>query len=90
MDGRKVIAETSDRAYVIKKTLKEVEEDIVGNGFVRISKSEVVNLDKVKHFDFSLSGTIGLELENGACTYVSRRRIKDVKEALDGGTDHES
>ncbi len=84
------MAETSDRRYVVKKTLKEVQESLEGNSFVRISKSEVVNLNKVKHFDFSLSGTIGLEFENGLCTYVSRRRVKDVKQALEGVIKDES
>ena len=53
--------------------------------FVRISQSENINIKRVKNFDFSVTGTIGLELENGDITWVSRRRIKDVRALLAGG-----
>jgi DNA-binding LytR/AlgR family response regulator len=55
---------------------------------VRISQSEILNLHKVKSFDFSAVGTIGVELENGESTWVARRRVRDVKRALaKGGND---
>ena len=44
---------------------------------------------KVKRFDFSAFGTIGVELENGESTWVARRRVKNVKNALMKGGGHE-
>jgi DNA-binding LytR/AlgR family response regulator len=82
MDSRKAIAETSQRMYELRMTLKEAEEILDDRSFVRISQSEIINLRRVKSFDFSTSGTIGVVLENGEKTWVSRRRVKSVKDAL--------
>ena len=83
--NRKVILQTTDMMYEVKKPLTELEEILDPDLFVRISQSEILNLRKVKSFDFSLAGTIGVELENGESTYVARRRVKNVKEALQRG-----
>lgn len=82
ISNRKVMIETTERTYEVRKTLKDLEEVLDAERFVRISQSETINLRKVKNFDFSATGTIGVELENGESTFVARRRIKDVKEAL--------
>ncbi len=82
ISNRKVMIETTERTYEVRKTLKDLEEVLDTTRFVRISQSETINLRKVKNFDFSATGTIGVELENGQSTFVARRRIKDVKEAL--------
>lgn len=87
VDNRKVMAQTAERIYETKKPLYEVEEILDKKRFIRISQSETVNLKRVKNFDFSVAGTIGLELENGETTWVSRRRIKDVRTLLSGGRD---
>ena len=83
--NRKVILQTTDMMYEVKKPLTELEEILDPDLFVRISQSEILNLRKVRSFDFSLAGTIGVELENGESTYVARRRVKNVKEALQRG-----
>ena len=80
--NRKLMVQTAERLYEVKKPLREVEEILDENRFVRISQSETINLRRVKSFDFSTVGTIGVELENGETTWVARRRVKDVKEAL--------
>jgi len=80
--NRKLMVQTSERLYEVKKPLREVEELLDVSRFVRISQSETINLRRVKSFDFSTVGTIGVELENGETTWVARRRVKDVKEAL--------
>ena len=86
--NRKVMVETGQRVYEVKKNLRELEEILDPNRFVRISQSEILNLHKVKSFDFSAVGTIGVELENGESTWVARRRVRDVKRALaKGGND---
>ena len=86
--NRRVVVETAQRTYEVKKTLRELEEMLDKDRFVRISQSEILNLRKVKSFDFSAVGTIGVELENGESTWVARRRVRDVKQALArGGND---
>ena len=50
--------------------------------FIRISKSEIVNLKMVDSLDLSFIGTICIKLKNGTNTYVSRRYVKKIKQIL--------
>ena len=88
ISNRKVMVQTSGRVYEVRKTLRELEAILDSDRFVRISQSEIINLRKVKSFDFSATGTIGVEMENGESTWVARRRIRDVKSALMKGGSH--
>ncbi len=88
INNRKVMVQTGQRIYEVKMNLRELEEILDPEKFVRSSQSEIINLRKVKNFDFSAVGTIGVLLENGESTWVARRRVKDVKRALEkGGND---
>lgn len=88
ISNRRVMVQTSGRIYEVKKPLREIEDILDRERFVRISQSEIINLRKVKSFDFSVVGTIGVELENGESTFVARRRVRSVKEALVRGGAH--
>lgn len=81
-EGRQVVLDTENRYYIVKQTLTKLEEELSGDRFIRISQSEIVNIYKVKQFDVSLSGTIGIEFKNGVKTYASRRYIKAIKSFL--------
>ena len=80
--NRRVLVETEGGEYVIRKTLSAVEEFLNGERFFRISQSEIVNLYKVKGFDMSVAGTIGVEFDNGKRSWVARSRVKLLKERL--------
>lgn len=77
-----VMAETAAGEYRLRLRLYELEARLNPGRFVRISNSEIVNLDKVKGFDLSLAGTIRVTLAGGAVTYVSRRYVTKIKQAL--------
>ena len=49
---------------------------------MQISRYEVVNLSKVKRFDFSISGQLQIEMKNGISTWASRRFIPEIKNRL--------
>jgi len=80
--NRKILIQTSERLYEVRKNLRDLEELLDSESFIRISQSEILNIKRVKNFDFSSTGTIEVELENGEKTYVSRRRVKEIKAAL--------
>jgi DNA-binding LytR/AlgR family response regulator len=50
--------------------------------FLRISQSEIINLYKARCFKFDRAGTINIELENGDVTWVSRSRVKAIKNLI--------
>ncbi len=77
----KVFVETEKQKYLLRLRLYEVEERLDGS-FVRISNSEIINLNQVKSFDLSFVGTICVSLTNGVVTYVSRRYVSKIKQQL--------
>lgn len=80
--GGKVFAVTDKGEYLLRIRLYEATERLNSSRFVRISNSEIINLNKVKNFDLSFSGTIYVELSNGTTTYVSRRYVSRIKKIL--------
>lgn len=84
-DGKGVSAQTAQETYVVRLRLYELEDRLDGRRFVRISNSEIVNLDKVTAIDLSLAGTIRMTLDGRVAAYVSRRYVKKIKETLNLG-----
>ena len=82
IQGRKVVVETENGSYVARKTLSALEELLNPERFFRISQSEIVNLYKVKGFDLSVAGTVGVEFDNGTRSWVARSRVKLIKARL--------
>ena len=80
-EGRVYIV-TNDKEYVTRQTLQELENELNKNYFIRISRFDIINLDKIKSFDLSFVGTISVEMVNGDVLYVSRRKLKEVKSYL--------
>ncbi len=80
--GRKVMVQTADEIYSVKKSLMALEEDLNPGRFLRISQSEIINLNKVKSFDINLSGTVGIEFDNGNKSWAARSRVKAIKDLL--------
>lgn len=78
----KVFAATEKGEYTLRLRLYELEERLDRNRFVRISNSEIVNLQKVKSFDLSFTGTICVSLSDGTVTYVSRRYVSKIRQVL--------
>jgi len=79
---KKVYTVTGEKTYLMKLPLYKIEDYLNGKNFVRISNSEIINLDKTKNFDFKYLGTISCEMDNGDICFVSRRAMKKVREIL--------
>ena len=79
---KEVFVKTNNKSYKVRLTLTELEKRLDKKKFIRISRSEIVNLDYVKRLDLSFTGTIAVELANGDVSYVSRRKLKEFKKAL--------
>ena len=59
----RVYAVTEKGEHLLRMRLYEAEARLAGRRFVRISHSELVNLDWAESFDTSLSGTICVRLK---------------------------
>ena len=81
-EKRRIYLQTAEATYTVKRTLAGLEEDLNPSRFLRTSQSEIINLYKVKSFDVSFSGTIGVEFDCGAKSWVSRSRIKRIRTML--------
>ena len=81
-EGQRVFGLAADGKYAIGKTLYELEEALQGAGFIRISKSELINYRRIKSLDLSITGTIRVVMQNGYETYCSRRNVAKIKELL--------
>lgn len=81
-NDKKVFAVTYEREYLLRLALYQVEERLDNNKFIRISNTEIINLEKTREFDLSYIGTISCEMVNGDVCFVSRRSLKKVKEVL--------
>ena len=88
-DGKGVSAQTAEETYAVRLRLYELEELLDPKRFVRISNSEIVNLDRVTAVDLSLTGTIRMTLDGTVYAYVSRRYMKKIKETLGLGRGRE-
>lgn len=81
-EGRKIVLQTEDEVYTVKRTLAGLEDVLNSTRFLRISQSEIINIYKVKCFDFNLAGTVGVEFDCGIKSWVSRSRVKQIKALL--------
>lgn len=73
---------TDDKRIMVSKTLREVEELLPGDRFLRVHHSYVANLDHVQKYLRGDGGT--LVMGNGMEVKVSRSRKDEVVERLGG------
>ena len=81
-DGKKVRVMTGQGVYNAKQTLQNVEGLLNSRLFLRISRFEIVNLMKIRKYDFTIGGTLRIEFEGGMETWASRRYIPLIREKL--------
>ena len=81
-EDKGVLCQTGKGVFSVRQRLYELEEGLAGTRFVRVSNSEIVNLDRVTGLDLTLAGTIKMTLEGGTVCWVSRRYVRKIKQAL--------
>ena len=67
--------------FDISKPLHELSERL-GNSFVRISKSAIVNINQVDHISPHFNGTMHIVMKNGTNDYISRSYWSGFKKRL--------
>lgn len=81
VENNKVYAMVGEDKLQVKMRLYQLE-NVLGDSFIKINQSCIANINEIKKFDTSISGTLKVIFKNGCSDYVSRRNIKKVKERL--------
>ena len=82
-DGNAVMAHTRDDVYETRRKLYELEE-LLGGRFQRISKSSIVNVDKVYSIKRNVTSSSAIEFQGThKQIYVSRAYYKVLREKLE-------
>lgn len=71
-----------DKVFEAKQKLYELEEVLANTDFLRVSKSMIVNLGKIKLFSPALNGRFEALLDNGEKIIISRQYMSDLKKIL--------
>lgn len=75
---------TENGKFHTRKSLQNLEKELDPDVFIRVSRYEIVNIRKILQYDFSLPGTLRIELVNGMETWASRRCIPLIRKWLMG------
>jgi len=81
-ENQRVLVQDVKGIYSTQEKLYELENRLDEEQFFRISKSEIVNLKKIRRLDMSITGTIKVILSDGTETYTSRRNVTKLKQIL--------
>ncbi|MBQ3331357.1 MAG: LytTR family transcriptional regulator DNA-binding domain-containing protein [Ruminococcus sp.] len=82
-DGKNVRITALSGIYRAKQSLQSMEK-MLSRKFLRVSRFELINLTKVRKYDFTIGGTLRIEFDNGMETWASRRYIPLIKQRLSG------
>lgn len=81
-EGREVVCyDKLKNRYRLDKPLYELEQ-LLGEGFVRVSKSSIVSIRQISHVSVGFNGAMELVMKNGMEDYISRSFRKSFKERL--------
>lgn len=78
----KVFLYTQNQIYESKQRLYELENDFKGSDFLRISKSAIVNIKKIRQITPDFSGRFEALLKNGEKIIISRQYVPALKRKL--------
>lgn len=78
----KVFAYCEKQVYELRKKLYELEDDLAGTDFLRISKSTIVDLSKITNLSAAFNGRLEAKLKNGEKIIISRQYVPALKQKL--------
>ena len=73
---------TEDNVMEIRQRLYELEDILSDKDFIRISKSQIVNVNKIRNLKPEINRTILATMCNGEQLYVSRKYVKSFRNML--------
>ena len=83
VDG-KTFLYTKDQVYETPYRIYELESLLRAKAFLRVSKSTLLNLMKIRSIQPALNGRLAAMLQSGEEVIISRNYVRDLKAALKG------
>lgn len=80
-EGSKVFLQTEEQEFESKRKLYELEDQLAKD-FARVSKSTLVNINKIASIQMGKIGSTELLLDNDVSIHVSRKYLKELKHQL--------
>lgn len=77
----KQLVHTAAETLEVKKRLYELEH-LLPAGFIRISKSVIINMDRVSAYRPMVNGLMEVSFPNNRTVYISRKYLKDVRSQI--------
>lgn len=71
-----------ERSHLLRRSLSELEAELDPNGFCRVHRSGIVNLERVRSLRLHEDGEYEILLETGATVRLSRRYRKQLVERM--------
>ena len=84
VSGNNASIVTEKGTYTLRQTLQNLERSLAGGSFLRVSRSELINMDKLEKCDFTVRGELRMELTGGIEVWASRRCIPEVRRRFKG------
>lgn len=81
VDNR-TFAYTEDDVLEVRQRLYELENILSGKDFIRISKSQIVNINKIKSLKPEINRTILATMCSGERLYISRKYVPAIRSLL--------
>lgn len=81
VDNR-VFLYTEDLVMEVRQRIYELEDMLSKQDFIRISKSQIININKIKTLKPELNRTILATMCNGEQLYISRKYVKELRSLL--------
>ena len=81
VEGGKLYAISGGKRYAMRERLYQLEA-AVGDDFLKINQSAIVNVRAIEKFETSIGGSLRVRLKGGYTDYVSRRQLHAVKEKI--------
>ena len=79
--GNYVAVLAGSQSYILRQTLCELERQLDSTKFLRVSRSAIVNLDRVKELRPMFKGEYVIILQSGKRLTMTRK-LREVEEAL--------
>ena len=81
--SRKLIVRAGSGEYEARCSLQDMEKALDPERFARISRFELINMEKASGFDMGISGTIKVIMEDGSYSWVARRYVQSIEQRLE-------